>query len=445
MNKLKLAVMAAALLTFSTQTEAKDWTLQECISYALQNNISIQKSHLEQLSAKEDVLESRSQLLPSLSASTGHTVSYTPWVMSGVVSSDGYSRASIDKVSYNGNYSISGNYTIWNGNRNRNTLKLNKLIVDKASIDSMTTAQNIQEQIAQLFTQILYSQEAVEVNKKNYQNSQDNEARGKEIFNNGKLSRAELAQLEAQTAQDHYNVINAESNVRNYKRQLKQLLQLSTDEPFNVVSSTISDDLALQEIPAMNGVYASALDSRPEIKSYQNAIEQSELNIKIARASNLPTVSANAGASTSTTTMNKEGWGHQLKTNFNLGGGVTVSIPIFDNRSKKTATNKAIIAREQSMLDLKNEQTTLYSTIENYWIQAVNNQNQFKAAKVSTSSAQESYNLLSEQFSLGLKNIQELRTGKDNLLTAQQNELQSKYLTIYNIAMLNFYKDGTIK
>ena len=104
-----------------------------------------------------------------------------------------------------------------------------------------------------------------------------------------------------------------------------------------------------------------------------------------------------------------------------------------------------MLQRESYMLDMKDKQTTLYSTVENYWLQAVTNQNKFKAAQVSTQSAQESYDLLSEQFRLGLKNIVELMTGKDNLLKAQQNELQSKYLAILNLNMLNFYKTGELK
>ena len=100
------------------------------------------------------------------------------------------------------------------------------------------------------------------------------------------------------------------------------------------------------------------------------------------------------------------------KTNFNVGGGIGVSIPLFENRSTKTQVNKALIQRENIQLDQKNQQTQLYSTIENYWLQATTNQSQFKAAKVSSESAQTSYDLLSEQFKLGLKNIVELRTGK---------------------------------
>lgn len=127
-----------------------------------------------------------------------------------------------------------------------------------------------------------------------------------------------------------------------------------------------------------------------------------------------------------------------------MGGGFSVSIPLFDNRQTKTAVNKACIQQQQILLDMKNEQTQLYSTIENYWLQANTNQSQYQAAKVSRESAQESYNLLSEQFRLGLKNIVELRTGKDNLLRAQQNELQAKYLAILNLDMLKFYQQGRI-
>lgn len=156
----------------------------------------------------------------------------------------------------------------------------------------------------------------------------------------------------------------------------------------------------------------------------------------------MPTVGLNAGFSTSTTSMNTTAWGTQLKNNFNVGAGFNVSIPLFDQRQTKTAVNKAEIQKQSYMLDLKDQQTTLYSTIENYWLQALTNQNMFKAAQESRRSAEESYHLLSEQFKYGLKNTVELLTGRDNLLKAQQSELQSKYLTVLNLDMLNFYKNG---
>jgi outer membrane protein len=439
-------IILAGILTSASPlfTQAKQWSLQDCISYAIKNNITIQKAQLTKQSAYEDYLQSKAALLPSLSASTSQNINYTPWVASGI-SSDGYTRSSIDKTSYNGIYSVSGNWTIWNGNRNRNQIKLNKLTVEAAELDSAIQAQNIEEQIVQLYIQILYSNEAIEVNKESLRTSQLNEERGKTMLNVGKISKADLAQLTAQRAQDEYNIVSAENNVKNYKRQLKALLQITNDDNFDITIPTTTDEMAMAEIPALNDVYNSALNNRPEIKNYLNHIKQSDLNIKIAKANKLPTVSATAGISTSTTSMNNNPWGTQLKDNFSVGGGISVSIPISDNRNSKTIINKALIQKENCILDLKNQQTTLYSTIENYWLQANTNQSQFKAAKLNTESAQKSYELLNEQFNLGLKNIIELRTGKDKYITAKQNELQAKYMTILNHDMLKFYKNGIIK
>lgn len=445
MNKRFGKVLIGAILaTIPSGIFAKQWTLKECINYALENNISLQKTQIKKASANEDYLQSKAALLPSLSASSNQNVSYTPWVTSGI-SGEGFTKSSVDKVYYNGSYSVMGNYVIWNGNKNRNQVKLNKLTYEAAALDSATQAQNLQEQIATLYIQICYSTEAIKVNQESYKSSLENENRGKEFVKIGKMSQADLAQLTAQRAQDEYNIVAAESNVKNYKRQLKELLQITNDEAFDIVIPSTTDSQALASIPALNSVYASALDNRPEIKSYQNMIDQSNLNIDIAKAGKMPTISANAGVSTSSTSMNKTGWGTQIKQNFNLGGGVSISIPIYDNRATKTAINKANLQKQSSMLALKNEQTKLYSTIENYWLQANTNQSQFKAAKVSTESAKTSFELLNEQFKLGLKNIVELRTGKDNLLNAQQNELQAKYLTILNLGMLNFYKNGKVE
>lgn len=447
MNRSFVATAFALTLAVAPWTaQAKQWTLQECIAYALQNNITLQKSRIQKLSAREDVLQSKAALLPSLSASTSQNVSYNPWPEVGsYVVSGSTVQTNVDKAYYNGSYTVSGNWTVWNGNRNRNQVKYNKVAEEQAELDSATTANSIQEQIAQLYVQILYSKEAVEVNRQTLETSRRNEERGQEFVNVGSMSRADLAQLTAQRAQDEYSVVQAESNVREYKRQLKQLLQITDQEEFDVTMPATTDDMALQEIPAVPTVYAAALENRPEIKNALLGIKGSDLQIKMAKAQRLPSVMANAGVSTSTNSMNNNAWGTQMKNNFALGGGLSLSVPLFDNRETKTAVNKAMLQKTNYQLDLQDKQTTLYSTIENYWLQATNNQAQFKSAKVSTESAQASYELLGEQFRQNLKNIIELMNGKDALLKAQQAELQAKYLTILNIDLLKFYQNGTLK
>ena len=447
MKKIGMTCLAGLLLlSLSTECAAKQWSLRDCIDYALANNIKLQKAKIQEYSALEDVKQSQSALLPSLNLSTSQNMNYTPWPQQGRATvADGYVQSSVDKVYYNGSYSLMGNWTVWNGNKNRNNVKLNKLAVEQARLDSATTANSVLEQIAQLYVQILYSNEAISVTKESLKTSQTNEQRGKTMVEVGKMSRADLAQLTAQRAQDEYAIVEAESNLRNYKRQLKELLQITNDEEFDVAVPSTTDDMALEAVPALNDVYTASLEQRPEIKNAKLGIESCDLGIKVAKAGRMPTVSLNAGVTTSTSSMGDNAWGTQMKNNFSLGGGVTVSIPIFDNRQTKTAVNKAKLQKQSYLLDLQDKQTTLYSTIENYWLQAVTNQNKFKAARISTESAQASYELLSEQFKQGLKNTVELMTGKTNLLQAQQNELQSKYLAILNLNMLEFYQTGNIK
>ena len=445
MNIHRIVLTATLIGTATLSAEARPWTLRQCIDYALENNITLQKSRVQKQSATEDVLESKAALLPSLTASTNQNMTFNPWPQTGraIVAGDQV-QASVDKVYYNGTYALNANWTVWNGNVNRDRIKANKLAEQQADLATAETANSIQEQIAQLYVQILYSLEAKKVSQAALSTSQKNEERGQEFVKAGKMSKADLAQLTAQRAQDQYSVVQAESNIREYTRQLRQLLQLTDGEAFEVVADEIDDQTVLQQIPALQNVYNSALATRPEIKNAQLGIQASALDIKMAKAGKMPTIGLSAGLTTNTTSMSNNAWGTQIKNNFNIGAGFTVSIPLLDQRKTKTAVNKAQLQRINYELELKDKQTQLYSTIENYWIQASTNQSMFKAAKVSTESAVTSYELLSEQFRLGLKNIVELLTGRDNMLKAQQSELQSKYLTMLNLNMLNFYQNGKL-
>ena len=441
--KGRLLVILFCSIFMTEYVSAKTWTLQECLDYASHNNISLKKASITRLSAHEDMLESKSALLPSLDASTSQSLILRPFPEEGGATvANGYVQSSVDKLYYNGSYGINLNWTVWDGKRTRNQIRLNNLSEQQAVADSATMANSIHEQITMLYYQILYSKEAVEVTRQTLEASKVNENRGKVMVEVGKMSRADLAQLTAQRAQDEYNVVAAESNVRNFKRQLKELLEITDNEPFDIEAAGSLDGDALAEIPSMLSVYNSALSTRPEIRAQKIAIESGDVSLEIAKAQKMPTIGLVSSLSTNTTTMSNDGWGSQLKTNMSMAAGFTVSIPLLDNRKTKTAVNKAVLSRMSNELELKNLETQLSSNIENYWIQAVDCQSKYKAAKVNTQSQQESYDLLSEQFSLGLKNIVELMTGKNNLLSAKQNELESKYMAILNILMLKFYANG---
>ncbi len=443
MKKLSNLLFLLMLLPLTANAQ-QQWTLRECIDYALTHNISLQKKRLSRLSATEDLRQSEAALLPSLSASTNQSVGYRPWTGSGVTTvSNGTVNTSVKKTYYNGSYGLNAQWTVWNGNRNRNQVKLNRLTEEQAELDSASTANTIQEQIAQYYVQILYLNEAINVNRQSLEASKKNEERGQEMVEVGKMSKADLAQLTAQRATDEYNIVAAESELANYKLRLKQLLEI-TDAEFDIAIPAASDEQALTPIPALYSVYETALSTRPEIRNSQLNIQSSDIQLSLAEAQKLPTISMTGSIGTSTNSLSSSGWGDQFKTNVDMSVGASVSIPIFDNRSAKTAINKAKLQQEQALLDLQDQQKQLYSTIEGYWLDANTNQQKFKAAMLNVDSEQQSYDLLSEQFRLGLKNIVELMNGKTNLLNAQQNKLQSKYMTILNQQLLRFYQGETM-
>lgn len=441
-NLLTMLLLLLTCLMFGQ----KKWTLQECIDYAMLNNITLQQARLQKQAATETRKQSQAALLPSLSATTNQSVGYRPWLETGTTTvTNGTVNNKISKTYYNGTYGINASWTVWNGNQNRNQLKLNKVAEEQANLDIAETANSIQERIAQIYVQILYMNEAIHVNEESLNTSKKNEQRGKEFVEVGRMSKADLAQLTAQRATDEFNLVEAKSNLANYKLQLKQLLEITGEEDFDIAIPEASDEQALGEIPGLGSVYEKALAQRPEIQNAKLSLQSSDLQMKIAKAGHMPTVSLTGGVGTNTASMSSNEWGSQIKTNFDASIGASLNIPIFDNRKTKTAVNKAQIQREQALLDIQNEQKQLYSTIEGYWLDANTNQQKFKAAQSSVASEQASYDLLSEQFHLGLKNIIELMTGKDKLLKAQQNKLQSKYMTILNQQLLYFYQGETLK
>ena len=442
--KRKWIITALAVISLTASAQQK-WTLKDCIDYAMQNSITLKKAQLTKQTATEERKQSQAALLPSLTATTNQSVGYRPWIASGMSTvTNGTVNTKVNKGYYNGTYGINAQWTVWNGNQNRNQVKVNKLAEEEAQLALEKSANTIQERIAELYVQILYLNEAIQVNEQSLETSRKNEERGQQMVEVGKMSKADLAQLTAQRATDEYNLVDAQANLADYKLELKQLLEITGDQEFDIATPQASDQQALAVIPSMMSVYETALTLRPEIKTTEVALQKTELQTKIARAGHLPTINMTGGVGTSTSSNSSNGWGKQMKTNFDATAGVGVSIPIFDQRKTRTAINKAQIQHEQALLTQQDEQKKLYQSIEGFWLDANSYQQKFRAAKATVESRQESYDLLSEQFNLGLKNIVELMTGKTNLLKAQQDMLQSKYLTILNQQLLKFYQGETM-
>lgn len=451
MKRRKLILISLALLTGSgiqAQNEGT-WSLKDCINYAIKNNIQLQKSRINQKESEVDLKSAKAALFPSLSFSSNQNVTNRPYSESQTnIVNDGSGNltatSSSSETTYNGSYGLNASWTVWNGGQRLKNIKRQKLNNQIAGLNITESENSLQESITQLYVQILYTIESIEVNKKALSLSEMQRDRAKEMLAVGSIAKSDLAQLEAQVANDKYQVVNAQTTLQDYKLQLKQLLEIDGTNEMNLATPTIGDELALLPLPSQISVYEAALAQRPEIQTGKLNIESANLDIRIAQAGYMPSLSLSAGTGSSNGSGRGLGFGQQIKNNWNNSIGLTVSVPIFDNRQAKSSVEKAKLQRESVSLDLLDEQKTLFSTIEKLWLDARSAQEKFSAAQSKVESSQISYDLVSEQFRLGLKNTVELLTEKNNLLSAEQDKLQSKYTAILNAQLLNFYQGGDI-
>ena len=422
----------------------KQWTLRNCIDYALEHNITIRRNRINVESTQEDVKTAKADFLPSLSGNISQRIVNRPNSASGTIISGDNITTSESKTSYNGSYGIDANWTVYNGSKRVNTLKQQQLNSRIAELTVDESENSIEENITQLYVQILYSAEAVKVNESTLEVSRKEFERGQELFNAGSIASSDLAQLEAQVSNDNYQLVTSQTTLQNYKLQLKQLLELDGDFEMDLFLPPLDDSSVLIPLPTKDDVYQTALNLRPEIESGKLNIEAADMNIKITRAGYIPSLSLSAGIGTTNANGNDFSFSEQVKQNWNNSIGLTLSIPIFDKRQTKSAVNKAKLQRQTSELDLMDNQKTLYKTIENLWLSANSAQQQYVAATQKLKSTQASYALVSEQFNLGMKNTVELLTEKNNLLSAQQETLQAKYTAILNAGLLRFYQGEQI-
>ena len=453
MNKLQyhlgifsaMAVSLVCLQAGAQTSQTGKWSLQDCLDYALENNITLRQSRLSAESAAIDVRTARAALFPNLSFSTSHSLINRPYQQSGNTVSGTEILRSEGSTSYTGNYGLNAGWTIFNGGANRKTIRSEELNARIASLDTEAAANSIEESITQTYVQILYAAESVKVNRNTLEVSVAQCERGKQLMEAGSLSRADYAQLKAQESSDRYQLVVSETTLQDYMLQLKQLLELDGDSEMELEYPEITDENVLALIPDKNDIFNAALGARPEIESGELNVEMSELNIGIAKAGALPSLSLSAGIGTNHTTGTDFTFSEQIRNGWNNSIGLTLNVPIFSNRQNKSAVEKARLQHSTSELDLQQARKDLYKTIESFYLDAGSAQSQYVAAREQVESARTSFDLASEQFGLGMKNTVELLTEKNNLLSAQQQLLQAKYMAVLSKAMLRFYAGEPVR
>ena len=245
--------MATCALAFCCVMAAKAqtaWNLQQCIDYALTNNIQIQKNRISEQQGEVALWQDKGALFPSLSFSTSHTMGYRPFEEGTNIVQNGQVTNTKNKVTYQGSYGLNARWTVWNGGVNQKNIEKQKVQNEITRLNTEQSELTIQEQIAQLYVQIMYTKEAVQVNEKLQKTAQSQYERGVEMMNQGQMAKADVVQLEAQLSSARYDVTSSQTQLLNYKRQLKALLELDLNTEFDVSGQIPTDEQVLALIPS---------------------------------------------------------------------------------------------------------------------------------------------------------------------------------------------------
>lgn len=439
-NSILYSILILLLLLTSQISQAQEgpgWTLGEMIEYATANNIGVKQSQLSSRSAEADYEQAKASRLPSLNASGTQTLtsgrSIDP-VTSDFVTQDNYAT----------NLSVNSQLTLFNGNRINNSIKQNRLLVESGRLDVEEAKNSIIIALTQAYLQALYNKEEVNIAGETVNTSAQQVERMQALFDAGSANAQELAQLKAQYANDQANLITAQNQYDAQILSLKQLLELDIQDDFQIVVPQLADEVNFTLV-SKNEAYQKALRYLPEVKNSKLGIDIAGLDYAGAKAGYLPSLSLSGSVGTGYTSIQEYSYANQFNNNLYQRVGLTLSIPVFNQKATSTSVQKAKIAMESAKLEVTAAQKQVLQTIENTYQSVVASQSRLEAAKVQMEAAGESYRLADEKFKLGMLNLADFILEKTNYQSAQQAYLQAKYTALFNYQLLEFYQGNPIQ
>ncbi|MCK0156829.1 TolC family protein [Cellulophaga sp. F20128] len=420
-----------------TTTSAKVWSLEDCIVYALENNITVKEAILSTNNAEIDYSRAKSARLPNLFGSATQSFSNGNSI-------DPITSSYVTNQINSTNVGINSVVTLSQGNQLNNQIKQNKLRLEQSVFLEEVEKNNIVLTILETYLQTLFSKENIAIAESNLAASEKEVSRAKARLDAGSIALSDYTEAQSQAATNNYNLIAAKNNYQQYIITLKQLLELSPLDDLEIETIDENMDLINLELNKV-AVYSKALDYLPEIQVSQLNIAVNEKELEIAKGGFLPTLSLTGSMGSGYTSINDNTFTDQFDVNFNQRLGLTLNIPIFNRNQTKAAVQTATINIEKAELQKQQTEKDIYKKVETAFQNAVSAQEQVIAADASKDAAEQSYKLAQKKYELGDLSTTDLVINQNTFTNAQQNYLQAKYLNILYHQLLQFYQGNTIK
>jgi outer membrane protein len=458
---------------------AEAWTLQECIDYAIKNNIQVKQSELNMAQRDVELIRSKADLLPSLNSNSNLTYNVGRSI-------NPFTNQFEERPVTGHNYGLNTNVVLFNGMQKINSIRRSNIEKEASWFDYEATKNNVSLNISATYIQILFNKEIYENAKKRLEVTQQQLERTEKLVMVGALPQANLLDLKAQKASDELAITNAENQLDLSYLQLKQLLQLPMSRNLNIVVPPVEVDRVVYPESA-DQIYTYAVDNQPAIKAAQFRVKSSNYSLEMAKANRMPTLTAFAGLSSlySSLAPNEilrigaptqpfyptigyviapdgsptnevrsrnaipvpidqndvvpNTYFNQLDFNFRYFMGLSLNIPIFNGYQVKTSIANATINQERARyteIDAKNQ---LRQNIEQAYNDVRAAAKRYYSTLNRVESLQEVFRSNQQRLEAGVINAVDYNIAKNNLDIAESELIQAKYDYIFKMKVLDFY------
>ncbi|QIH38592.1 TolC family protein [Flavobacterium sp. Sr18] len=442
-----LSLMVMLVCCVTAQAQSKVWTLEECVKYAIQNNISIKQSELDSKTALIGKKDAIGNFLPSLNASASHSwnIGLNQDITTGLLRNQ-----TTQFTSAGANVGVD----IYKGLQNQNTLRKANLSIVAAKYQLLKMQEDIALNVANAFLQVLFNKENLKVQKEQLGINEKQYARSEELVKAGSIPRGDLLDIKATVAQNNQNDIAADNALLISKLSLAQLLQLKDFENFDVVDDTNMRDENNIMAQTPSAIYDKAVEGRTELKIARTNLEIAQKDVEIAKGAFQPTLqgfySFNSRVSYADVpvfdnmgniigTRNSAPFFNQFGDNKGQSFGAQLSIPIFNGFSVRNNVERSKVSLERSKIAVEQQDLDLQRNVFTAFTDAKGALNAYESSVVALEARQGAYNYAKERYDVGLMNSFDFNQSQTLLTNAQSEVIRTKYDYIFKIKILEFY------
>ncbi|HEX2922063.1 MAG TPA: TolC family protein [Bacteroidales bacterium] len=440
MKRYILTLLFPITLLSTAESQEKSWTLEDCISYAITNNLELQRQRLQTETAEADLLQSRLALLPSLNMGSDGRVSFGRSV-----------NPKTNLITFNQNlsnsYYINSGVTLFNGFANLNTISANKFMY-KAGLESEKVAQNsLIVDIMGQYYQVLYSKGLEEASKMQLASSEEQLLRIKKMVETGKEALSRQYEMESRASADMLDYTVAKNATNQALTSLRQTLRIEPGTSFDIVVPDLGSTIIPSQTYNTDSIYNIAAETLPRLKAIEYQLNASKKQLAAARGYLIPSISAGGQIFTGfykvfVDSIEQVSYSGQLKNNNSQAVSLSLEIPIFNNYRTGRNIKLARIRKEDTELKLELEKNNLYTEIENACLNFNRGKDEFIAAQSNYNFNIKSFEAVEKKFESGLVDVTDYSIAKATLFQAETEALRTKLQLIIRKLMIQFYTTG---